>query len=62
MCLELLIDLKVFVRCWPHASNNVVLQVKGVSVTGVTAPVSALDFCSETLFIAIGSDSGLVRP
>lgn len=36
-------------------------EVKGVSVTGVTAPVSALDFCSETLFIAIGSHSGLVR-
>ncbi|KAL9365202.1 hypothetical protein Peur_043075 [Populus x canadensis] len=36
-------------------------EVKGINVANVDASVSALDFCSTTLCLAIGNESGTVR-
>ncbi|GMH30553.1 hypothetical protein Nepgr_032396 [Nepenthes gracilis] len=36
-------------------------EVKGIAIVGATASVSALEFASRTLTIAVGSESGLVR-
>lgn len=36
-------------------------QVRGISNAGANGPVSALDFSSETLDIAVGNDSGMVH-
>ncbi|KAM1406799.1 hypothetical protein ACFXTH_001430 [Malus domestica] len=36
-------------------------EVKGIRSTGASARVSALDFCSVTIGLAVGDDSGLVR-
>ena len=35
-------------------------QVKGIEVAGVGASVSALDFCSLNLSLAVGNECGLV--
>ncbi|XP_058761940.1 uncharacterized protein LOC131635341 [Vicia villosa] len=36
-------------------------EVNGVKVAGSTAPVTKLDFCSVSLFLAVGNECGLVR-
>ncbi|KAJ8769430.1 hypothetical protein K2173_002920 [Erythroxylum novogranatense] len=36
-------------------------QVKGVKVSGTIAPVSALEFCSSTLVLAIGNELGMIQ-
>lgn len=36
-------------------------QVKGVELAGRSSSVLALDFCSTTLTLAVGCESGLVR-
>ncbi|WCJ28042.1 transducin family protein / WD-40 repeat family protein [Euphorbia peplus] len=36
-------------------------KVKGVEVIGFSAPVSAIDFCSRTLNLAVGNECGLVH-
>lgn len=36
-------------------------EVKGIKITGVSASVSALDFCSISLTLAVGNECGLVR-
>jgi hypothetical protein len=35
--------------------------VNGINIAGTSASVSALDFCSDTLTLAIGNECGLVR-
>lgn len=35
--------------------------MNGIKVAGTSASVSALDFCSDTLTLAIGNECGLVR-
>ncbi|WCJ19854.1 transducin family protein / WD-40 repeat family protein [Euphorbia peplus] len=36
-------------------------KLKGVEVIGFSAPVSAIDFCSRTLNLAVGNECGLVH-
>lgn len=36
-------------------------EVNGINIAGTSASVSALDFCSDTLTLAIGNECGLVR-
>jgi hypothetical protein len=38
-----------------------VWQVNGINIAGTSGSVSALDFCSDTLTLAIGNECGLVR-
>lgn len=38
-----------------------VLQVNDVKMTGSSAQVTKLDFCSVSLLLAVGSECGLVR-
>lgn len=56
-------SVRIWDATYPMVSPLCLLdpEVRGVSVAGATASVSALDFSSETLHIAIGSDSGTVR-
>lgn len=36
-------------------------QVNDAKIGSASAPVSALDFCSDTLHMAVGDESGVVR-
>lgn len=52
-----------FEFCWLVSGINIVsysLQVQGTKVTGSYAPVSALDFCFQTLSLAVGYECGQV--
>lgn len=37
------------------------LQLEGIKVAGLSAPVSKLDFCCATTSLAVGNECGLVR-
>ncbi|KAI4306839.1 hypothetical protein L6164_030083 [Bauhinia variegata] len=36
-------------------------EVKGIKIDGANAPVSALEFCTDTLQLAVGNECGVVR-
>ncbi|GAB2210661.1 hypothetical protein Droror1_Dr00015939 [Drosera rotundifolia] len=56
-------SVRIWDTTYPVLSYLSVLEpeVKGITISGITASVSALDFTSSALIAAVGSESGLVR-
>ncbi|XP_058075015.1 uncharacterized protein LOC131223597 isoform X2 [Magnolia sinica] len=55
-------SVRVWDATYPVLSLVSVLggEVPGINVAGISAPVSALDFCSITMSLAVGNECGLV--
>ncbi|XP_062002443.1 uncharacterized protein LOC133720246 [Rosa rugosa] len=56
-------SVRIWNATYPLLSFISVLEgeVQGIKVAGLSSPVSRMDFCSFTLNLAVGSESGLVR-